>query len=182
MKLNIGDIVVYPCQGPCLISSVVEKVIADKPKSFYRLLVLDESRGELFIPVDRIQAIGIRLPLKKAEIPKLLNQFMLTAIAAKDWKQRSKDISKLFTSGSAFDLAEVINLLTTLSKVKTLSLRESWTLGRARKLLVCEIAEVMGETKGAAEEQMDWALNGRPLVTTSGIIISSPLSSISQTI
>jgi RNA polymerase-interacting CarD/CdnL/TRCF family regulator len=157
-------------------------VIADKPKSFYRLLILDENRGELFIPVDKIQAIGMRFLLKKDEIPKLLNKLMLTAIAAKDWKQRAKDISKLFISGSAFDLAEVVNLLTTLSKTKALSLRESWMLGRARKLLVDEIAEAMGETKGAVEEQIDRALNAHPLATTSGQITSSPLSSMSQTI
>jgi hypothetical protein len=37
-----------------------------------------------------------------------------------------------------------------LSKAKALSLREIWTLARARKLLVCEISEVMGETESAA--------------------------------
>jgi hypothetical protein len=37
-----------------------------------------------------------------------------------------------------------------LSKAKALSLREIWTLARARKLLVCEISEVMVETESAA--------------------------------
>jgi RNA polymerase-interacting CarD/CdnL/TRCF family regulator len=52
----------------------------------------------------------------------------------------------------AFDLAEIVGSVTELSKAKALSLRESWTLARARKRLVCEISEVMGETKSAAEE------------------------------
>jgi hypothetical protein len=34
-------------------------------------------------------------------------------------------------------------------------------LERARRILICEISEVMGETKGAAEEQVDHALNMR---------------------
>jgi RNA polymerase-interacting CarD/CdnL/TRCF family regulator len=180
MILDVGNIVVYPCQGICLISSIVEKTIADKPISFYRLLMLDDSRGELFIPVDRIEAIGVRLPLKRNEIPKLLDRLMQRAIAAKDWKQRSKDILKLFSSGSAFDLAEIINVLTELGKTKVLSLRETWTLARARKLLIHEIGEVMRETTVAAEERIDRALNARPMDKISELSTYSLLSTLSQ--
>ena len=49
-----------------------------------------------------------------------------------------------------------------------LLLRESWTLARARKRLVCEISEVMGETKSAAEEQVDQALRARKIAVVSG--------------
>jgi hypothetical protein len=55
-----------------------------------------------------------------------------------------------------------------LNKAKSLSLRESWTLARSRKLLVCEISEVMGETKSAAEEQVDQALRARKIAVISG--------------
>jgi RNA polymerase-interacting CarD/CdnL/TRCF family regulator len=41
-----------------------------------------------------------------------------------------------------------------------LSFRESQTLEKARKLLIGEISEVMGETKSAAEEQINNALKG----------------------
>ena len=39
---------------------------------------------------------------------------------------------------------------------------------RARKFLVCEISEVMGETSGAAEEQVDQALRARKIAVVSG--------------
>jgi RNA polymerase-interacting CarD/CdnL/TRCF family regulator len=70
-------------------------------------------------------------------------------------------VIRLFTSGSAFDLAEIVKSLTEERETKTLSLREDWTLVRARNLLVCEISEVMRETKSAAEEQIDEALKAR---------------------
>jgi hypothetical protein len=54
----------------------------------------------------------------------------LKAEIAKDRKQRANDILKRFTSGSAFDLAEVVESLTELGKTKMLTLRESWTLTR----------------------------------------------------
>jgi RNA polymerase-interacting CarD/CdnL/TRCF family regulator len=65
---------------------------------------------------------------------------------------------KLLSSGSAFDLAEIVESLTALNETKALSPRDRQTLDKARKILICEISEVMGETKGAAEEQIDQAL------------------------
>ena len=170
MILTVGNKVVYPCQGPCLVSSVIEKIIADVPESFYHLELLDDSGGELFVPVDKVQAIGVRLLLKKSEIPKLLRQLMTATEVTKDWKQRARDTFKLFSSGSAFDLAEIVESLTTLSERKSLSIRESWTLAKARKLLVCEISEVMGKTRISAEERVDQALNVRKTASVDEIL------------
>ncbi len=69
MTLTVGSKVVYPCQGHCLVGAIVRRVVAGRPKSFYHLGVLDDSGGELFVPVDKAQAIGIRPPVKRSEIP-----------------------------------------------------------------------------------------------------------------
>jgi CarD family transcriptional regulator len=161
MHLTVGNKVIYPGQGPCVIGPVVKKVVEGKPVSFYPLAPLDGSDGELFVPVDKVQAIGVRLLLERSEIPKLLGHLKKAAGTAGNWKQRTMDNTKLFASGSAFDLAEIVESLTVLSKTKPLLPRDSLMLGRARKLLVCEISEVMGETKSAAEKQIDIALNSR---------------------
>ena len=58
---------------------------------------------------------------------------MKTSEMARDWKQRANDILRLFTSGSAFDLAEIVGSLTEFNKAKSLSLRESWTLAKDEK-------------------------------------------------
>ena len=161
MILNVGNKVVYPSQGPCLISSVVKKVVDGRPMSFYHLALLDDSRGGLFVPIGKVQTLGIRQLLEKAEIPKLLSRLKKAGAPAKNWKQRAIDNLKLLTSGSAFDLAEVVESLTELNETKALTPRDRQTLDRARKILICEISEVMGETKSAAEEQVDEALKMR---------------------
>jgi RNA polymerase-interacting CarD/CdnL/TRCF family regulator len=51
-----------------------------------------------------------------------------------------------------------------LSERKDLSFHESRMLGKARKLLVDEIAVVLRETKSAAEELIDQALKARKIV------------------
>jgi CarD family transcriptional regulator len=164
--LSVGTKVIYPCQGPCLIGPIVKKVVDGRPTRFYHLVVLDGGGGELFVPLDKAQAIGIRQLLKRSEIPKLLDQLKKAArtaktATAKNWKQRTVDNLRLFTSGSAFDLAKVVESLTDLSETKALSPSEKRTLERARKLLVCEISEVMGETKSAVADQLDSALKVR---------------------
>ena len=161
MILTSGNKVVYPSQGPCLIGPVIKKVIDGRPVSFYQLALLDDSGGELLVPVDKAQTIGIRPLLNRSDIPKVLGLLKEPPGADKDWQQRANDNFKLLTSGSAFDLAEVVKSLTQLSEKKSLSFRESRTLERARKLLIGVISEVIGETKSAAEKQIDEALKAR---------------------
>ncbi|HKX33187.1 MAG TPA: CarD family transcriptional regulator [Blastocatellia bacterium] len=161
MTLTVGDKVVYPSQGVCVIGEIVEKIVAEKSIEVYRLALLGDRGGELFVPVEKAQTIGVRPLLKKSEIPRLLGELMTTVKIAKDWRQRGRDIFELFTSGSAFDLAEIIKSLTMLRVTKVLSFQENRTLEKAKRLLVGEISEVMGESESSAEERLDQILNAR---------------------
>jgi CarD family transcriptional regulator len=158
MMLSVGNKVVYPNQGPCLIGAVVNKVIGGRPTSFYRLAIMDDSGDTLFVPMDKITTLGIRQLMAKSEIPRLLSHLKKGAVTEKNWKQRALDNAKLLSSGSAFDLAEIVESLTELSSTRALLPRDRQILERARKILICEISEVMGETRSAAEEQVDEAL------------------------
>jgi hypothetical protein len=48
----------------------------------------------LFAPVDKVRAIGIRLPAHRSDIPKLQGHLMETTKVARDWKQGANDILK----------------------------------------------------------------------------------------
>ncbi|MEK6408430.1 MAG: CarD family transcriptional regulator [Acidobacteriota bacterium] len=159
--LVIGNKVIYPCHGPCLVSSIINKVVGESPMTFYQLVVLDDSRGTLLVPVDKAQAVGIRPLLNRPEISQLLDQLKKPSTASTDRRQRVRDNSKLLLSGSAFDLAEIVESLTEMIETKPLSFGERGTLERAKRLLVCEVSEVMGETKQEAEERIDQALVAR---------------------
>jgi CarD family transcriptional regulator len=158
MTFSIGNKVVYPSHGPCLIGAEENKIVAGRATRFYRLTLLDDSGDSVFVPVDKIKALRMRHLMGKSEIPKLLNHLENTVTTSKNWKQRAIDNLKLMSSGSAFDLAEIVESLTVLNEIKALSLRDRQTLDKAKKLLVCEISEVMGETRNATEEQIDKAL------------------------
>ena len=159
--LAVGNKVIYPSHGPCLISSIVNKVVNEQTMMFYQLLVLNDGRGTLLVPVDKILAIGIRPLMNQIEISKLLDQLKRPSTASTDRRQRVRDNLVLLKSGSAFDLAEIVESLTELIETQTLSFGERGTLEKAKRLLVCEISEVTGETIQEVEEQVDRALIAR---------------------
>ena len=162
--LLVGSTVVYPGQGPCRIGRAVKKVVDGRVMMFYHLTVLDGRGVELFVPVEKACAIGVRLLLKESEIPELLAHLRKGAKPADHWRQRADDNLKLFNSGSLFDLAEVVASLSELRENKPLSLGESGTLDRAKRLLVCEISEVTGEPKTMVEEHLDQVLNEKTVL------------------
>jgi CarD family transcriptional regulator len=161
MSLAIGNKVIYPSHGPCLINSIVNKVVGEQSMTFYELNVLHDSRGTLLVPVEKAKTIGIRPLLNKLQIPEVLDRLKRPSSASTDRKQRVRDNLKLFSSGSAFDLADIVESLTELVETKALSQGERGTLERAKRLLVCEISEVTGETKEEVEEKVEGALIGR---------------------
>ena len=159
--LAVGNKVNYPCHGPCVISSITERTVGDKSMTFYQLLVLNEGGLKLFIPVEKLRTVGLRPLLSKTDIPKLLEQLKQRSHSVVDRKQRVRDNLKLLASGSPFDLAEIVESLNQLLETSALSFGERGTLDRAKRLLVCEISEVLGQTKEEAEEQIDRALRER---------------------
>jgi CarD family transcriptional regulator len=164
MSLKVGSKVIYPSQGPCLVGAIVQKESGGQAASFYQLALLDESGGELFVPVAKAQASGLRQLLSKSEVARLLAHFKQPAGPIRDWKQRASENAKRLASGSPFELAEVVESLTALSYTKELSFREGQMLEKARKLLVSEIAEVISKPKSAAEELLNAALRKHSMV------------------
>lgn len=160
MRLTVGSKIVYPSQGPCLICAIVEKAIDQQPRMFYKLRVLN-SGGDLFIPVEKADAVGIRRLLNVSEIPELLDHLSRPVAIVDNYRQRHLHILKLFSSGLAFDLAEIVGSLTEVHRSRSLSFGEHKTLEKAKGLLVSEIAEATGATAGAATEQIETALAAR---------------------
>jgi RNA polymerase-interacting CarD/CdnL/TRCF family regulator len=164
MTLTVGNKVVYPGRGPCLIGAIVHKMVCGTSASFYQLALLDGSKAELFVPIHNLHDLHMRSLLDRSEIPELLCHLETRGGVIKDlgkaknWRQRKLDRLKLFSSGSLFDLADMVESLTQLRGTKSLSADERDTLFRARALLVCEISEVMDESKLAAEARIDSVL------------------------
>ena len=158
MSFSVGNKVVYPSHGPCLIDGVVTKIIAGQSTRFYQLSFLDGSGDAVLIPSAKLRASPIRHLVRKSEIPKLFGTIDKLPLTSANWRQRGIDHAKLLASGSVFDLAKIVDSLTVLGEAKPLLFRDRQTLEKAKKLLICEISEVTGETRIATEEKIDRVL------------------------
>jgi CarD family transcriptional regulator, regulator of rRNA transcription len=158
MTISIGNKIAYPGHGPCRVSSIVKKVIGGQLGSYYRLVSLDENAGEVFIPLDKTEAVGIRALMSKSDVSRVLGQLARPAEQIANWKHRDYVNLKRLSSGSACDLAEIVASLTELNDRRSLVVRERQTLERARKLLICEMSEVTGESRSMTAQTVDNAL------------------------
>ena len=158
-----GRTVFYPRCGPCSVAGVATQPTGRGETLFYHLIVLS-NHGDVFVPVDKARALGLRALLTRAEVPALLEGLRRTAGSSGDWRQRGRDNQRRMASGSAFELAETVTSLALLSDTHKLSFGDSRMLVQARGLLIDEISNVMGTTKGTAEEQIDRSLEERAQV------------------
>lgn len=155
MKWKVGDKVVFVPQGPCRVDGVVMKTIAGQLSRFYRLSLLDDSSDLVFVPSDKLKPPAIRPLITEAELPKVFSSLEGSRPASANWRQRAIEQAKLFASGSAFDLAEIVESLTQMGEGRALLSRDRQTLEKAKRLLICEISEVTGATRSATEERVD---------------------------
>ena len=161
MMLSVGEKVSYPCQGPCLVGPIVNRVVDGKSTQFYHLVLLERGGGDLFVPLDKADSRGIRKLLKKSQIPELLNRLDRATASTLRWNERTQQNLILFASGSAFDLAEIVGSTSGFGENGKLPPSDRRTLERSKKFLICEISEVTGETKRAVTERINKLIERR---------------------
>ena len=162
MNLNVGQKIYYVGRGPCFVEGLIRKSVCGASALFYNLTLLDDSKTEFLVPASSCSDLPLRALLDREQVPRLLSRLRARVgppQALAPWPKRQSVRSKLFSSGSPFDLADVIESLTRSSSVRKLAMDEWETLRRARKLLIYEIAEVMNETTSAAEARLDHVAN-----------------------
>jgi RNA polymerase-interacting CarD/CdnL/TRCF family regulator len=168
LTIDVGDKIYYCGRGPCLVGAVVRKDVCGTPAQFHSLSLLDGSGGQFLVPLGSIPSLPLRPLLHRQKMPELLSHLKECGETPKEfgnWKQRDLARTKLFSSGTVFDLADAVESLTQSSRTRNLAQDERQTLQRAKRLLICEIAEVMNESENAAESRINTVLKPGTNVT-----------------
>lgn len=158
MRFKIGDKVFYPGRGICEIRRISTRELDGQTVELYHLVFLVDE-ATVMVPVNKAHDIGIRRLLDRSEVPKVyafLKQRMESP--SRDYKIRYRKNVDLLTSGTIFDVADVVKSLAYLSSIKKLSERETEMLERARALLINEIAQVTGAERSKVQAKVDQAL------------------------
>jgi CarD family transcriptional regulator len=142
MLFAVGQRVSYPNHGVGTIEKIEEKQTGSCSTNFYSLRLL-ENNSLVFVPVDRAVNIGVRPVISSYQCEKVM-RFLGEDFEhyARDWKERYRTFSDKMQSGDIFDAAEVLKILSYLSREKSLSFREQRMFDKARYLVVSELATV----------------------------------------
>ena len=159
MTFEVGDKVIYPNHGLGVVERIETRTIMETTCGFYSLRML-VSGTIVLVPIDNVEAVGLRSAIGDDEVKKLFTLLGNGKIDNhQNWKGRFKDNSDKMRTGSIYDVVDVLKNLTFLAKSKNLSFREKRMLDRAKFLVVSEISEVVGDTAETIDQKVDKALD-----------------------
>ncbi|HPG96729.1 MAG TPA: CarD family transcriptional regulator [Rectinema sp.] len=139
--------VVYPSQGVGRIMEIREKTF-NSQKTLYYIIYLEFSDMTVMVPVDKVEALGIRPLVSKEEAEIALDSISKAASTIpSDWKLRYQMNLDLLKKGSIMDIAAVVRSLYQRSKIKELPILERKLYESALNLLQDEIAFALDRPK-----------------------------------
>ena len=154
MQLSVGLKVAYPNQGVCLVEQLRQQTIGERTIKGFILRVLNDN-STIFIPEENADNVGLRPLMNSSQCRRLIDKLSedFEPLCC-DWKTRSRDLSEKVRSGDLFQIADVLKLLTYLSREKKLSFREQTMLEKSKFLIVSEITNARSKSKLPGENEI----------------------------
>ncbi|MBE3597179.1 MAG: CarD family transcriptional regulator [Hydrogenibacillus sp.] len=148
---QIGDKVVYPMHGAGVIESIEEQEFFGKRRRYY-VLRMPVGAMRAMIPLDQIEALGVRKVLPREALAEL-GQTLSKAdpLTEKNWNQRYRQHLEQLRTGDVFAVAAVVRNLMRRERTRTLSGGERRMLESARQILISEI--VLSQNMAEAEAE-----------------------------
>lgn len=156
MKLNVGDMVVYPSQGVARVEAEESKIVMGTLFEGYVLRVLDSDKT-IMVPLNKIDSVNIRYVISEDEVDEVYDILRDRNINFDHgtWNKRYRAYVEKIKGGSAFEIAEVLRDLNLLKAHKNLSFGERKMLDTARRLLIQELAVANGTTENDIERELE---------------------------
>lgn len=143
---NIGDKIVYPIHGAGIIDSIEEKeILGNKNKYYIMRIPLSDMR--VMIPLDNIEALGIRRIVDREQADIVLDILsQAPTVMNKIWTKRYRENENKIKNGNIMEIAEIVRNLMALDKLKKLSAGEKKILANAKSILISELMLVLDMT------------------------------------
>lgn len=155
MEFKVGETVVYPHHGAATIEEIKVRKIKGEDKQY---LVLNVAQGDLTIevPAENCDLVGVRDVVDKAGLEKVFE--VLRAEHTEEptnWSRRYKANLEKLASGDVIKVAEVVRDLWRRDQDRGLSAGEKRMLGKARTILVGELALAKPVDEKKADTMME---------------------------
>ncbi len=157
MRLELGDLAVYPAHGVGRIEAIEQRTVGDREYDFLVMRIL-ENGMKIRIPAQNVEEVGLRPLIDKGQVGRVYEMFKTPPKApdTTNWNRRHREYMERIKTGSPFDVAAVMCELLSMRVEKDLSFGERKLLDTVRVLLVKEVALASGKT----EEEVEAEING----------------------
>jgi CarD family transcriptional regulator len=161
MTFKVGETVVYPHHGAALIEAIETRVVKGEERPYLRLKV---AQGDLtlMVPTDKVEYVGVRDVVDQNGLDRVFE--VLRAEYTEEptnWSRRYKANLEKLASGDVIKVAEVVRDLWRRDRERGLSAGEKRMLGKARQILVSELALAECTNEDKAESILDEVLNSQ---------------------
>ena len=158
MTFTVGETVVYPHHGAALIEAIETRMIKGEEKAY---LVLKVAQGDLTVrvPADNAEYVGVRDVVGADGLERVFD--ILRAPHTEEptnWSRRYKANVEKIASGDVNKVSEVVRDLWRRDRERGLSAGEKRMLGKARQILVSELALAENTNEDKAETILDEVL------------------------
>ena len=140
MEFKVGEVVVYPHHGAAVIEDIEERQMGGE-KLEYLVLHINQSDLVVRVPIKNAKNVGVRDVVGKEGLEKVFSVLREEDVEeAGNWSRRYKANQERLASGDINKVAEVVRDLWRRDQGKGLSAGEKRMLGKARHILVGELA------------------------------------------
>lgn len=140
MEFKVGEVVVYPHHGAAVIEDIEEREMGGE-KLEYLVLHINQSDLVVRVPIKNAKSVGVRDVVGKEGLEKVFSVLREEDVEeAGNWSRRYKANQERLASGNINKVAEVVRDLWRRDQGKGLSAGEKRMLGKARHILVGELA------------------------------------------
>ena len=144
MQYSVGDKVVHPSFGPGRIAGVERQELADGPRSYYVINIV-EKRLIVHVPVLKADEAGVRPAMSLSALPQVLTTLRRRPRRlSDDYRKRQEQIGAEMKTGLVLQLAGVVRDLTWRGTQAHLTRYDSESLKQGQALLAAEMALASG--------------------------------------
>ena len=152
---KVGDKAVYPSHGVGEITAIESNELFGPNATVYVLELLHSSR-RILIPTAKAAQVGLREVVSGVQAAEVLEALKgdPPPTKAMPWTKRQRALLEKLSSGSLYDVAEVLRELYHLKGVKDLSFGQRRLFDTATSLLVQELSLALGQNAEEIEEHI----------------------------
>ena len=160
---EIGSPIVHPIHGAGILKEIAKKTIRGKLMSYFVIDFPYSDLGQVMVPVDMAEKVGLRSINNKNSIEDLLSFLSEPFTEAeeeesKSFHQRYRDYLDKIQSGDLIQVAKVYRLLCRRSMLKPLGTKDKSLFETAKQLLTSEIVFAQNVTDEQASKMLDEAM------------------------